>query len=81
MARHIGIGLRRSANKRDRLQTHRARKRCRRIDGRRVQFCDDLTCPGVKSGVLVYKDANHLTEDFAKLQVPAFRALLAEHKF
>ncbi|WP_331158420.1 acyltransferase family protein [Steroidobacter sp.] len=46
-----------------------------------AEFCDDLTCPGVKSGVLVYKDANHVTEDFAKLQVPVFRALLAEHKF
>lgn len=46
-----------------------------------AQICDDHTCPGVKSGVLVYKDADHITEDFAKLQVPAFRALLAEHKF
>lgn len=46
-----------------------------------AQFCDDHTCPGVKSGVLVYKDANHITEDFAKLQVSALRALLAEHEF
>jgi peptidoglycan/LPS O-acetylase OafA/YrhL len=46
-----------------------------------AQFCDNHTCPGVKSGALVYKDANHVTEDFAKLQVPALRALLAEHKF
>lgn len=43
-------------------------------------FCDDHTCPGVKSGTLVYKDANHITEDFAKLQVSALRALLAEQR-
>ncbi|MBM0105641.1 acyltransferase [Steroidobacter sp. S1-65] len=46
-----------------------------------TRFCDEHTCPAVKSGVLVYKDANHITEDFAKLQVPAFRALLEEHEF
>lgn len=41
------------------------------------QFCDSKVCPGIKSGTLVYRDANHLTTQFAGRQVAALRAQLA----
>lgn len=42
------------------------------------EFCDNNVCPGVQSGVLVYRDANRITTEFAARQVSALRALL-EH--
>lgn len=43
-----------------------------------TELCDSNVCPGVKSGTLVYRDANHLTTAFAARQVPVLRAVLAE---
>jgi hypothetical protein len=44
-----------------------------------AQFCDGNICPGMQSGILVYRDANHMTTAFATRQVPALRSLLSEH--
>ncbi len=41
-----------------------------------AEFCDSNVCPGVQSGILVYRDANHMTTAFAARQAPALRALL-----
>ena len=40
-------------------------------------FCSDQVCPSMQSGLLVYRDANHMTAAFAARQVPALRNLLA----
>lgn len=40
------------------------------------QFCDSDVCPGVRWGILVYRDANHMTTAFAARQAPMLRALL-----
>jgi peptidoglycan/LPS O-acetylase OafA/YrhL len=44
-----------------------------------AEFCDSLTCPGVQSGILVYRDANHMTTAFAARQAPVLRSLLSGH--
>ncbi|MBL8264936.1 acyltransferase family protein [Steroidobacter sp.] len=44
-----------------------------------AQFCNDELCPAVDSGILVYRDTNHLTNDTAERQVQALRLLLEEH--
>jgi len=40
------------------------------------EVCNSEVCPGVQSGVLVYRDANHLTTDFAASLAPALSAML-----
>ena len=40
------------------------------------QLCDSEVCPGVQSGVLVYRDANHMTTAFAARQAAALRQAL-----
>jgi peptidoglycan/LPS O-acetylase OafA/YrhL len=39
-------------------------------------FCDSKVCPGMQTGILVYRDANHITSDFAARLVPLLSALL-----
>lgn len=41
-----------------------------------AEFCNTDVCPGVQSGILVYRDANHMTTAFAARQAPVLRALL-----
>jgi hypothetical protein len=43
-----------------------------------AQFCDTDICPGLRDGVLVYRDVNHMTTEFALRQVPVLRALLQD---
>lgn len=43
-----------------------------------AEFCDSNVCPGVHSGILIYRDANHMTTAFAARLTPALRALLVE---
>jgi peptidoglycan/LPS O-acetylase OafA/YrhL len=41
-----------------------------------AEFCDDEVCPGARSGVLVYRDANHMTTAFAAGLMPSLRELV-----
>ena len=40
-------------------------------------FCDAAVCPSMRSGILVYRDANHMTAEFAGRQAAALQLLLA----
>jgi hypothetical protein len=41
-----------------------------------AQFCDDTTCPSMRSGILVYRDANHMTTAFAARQAANLEPML-----
>ncbi|MFC4313278.1 acyltransferase family protein [Steroidobacter flavus] len=41
-----------------------------------AEFCDNAVCPGARSGLLVYRDENHITTAFAARLMPALRELL-----
>ncbi|RUV70663.1 MAG: acyltransferase [Mesorhizobium sp.] len=41
-------------------------------------FCDQ-SCPGMKDGMLVYRDANHLATPYARRLAPLIKAYLPEH--
>jgi hypothetical protein len=41
-----------------------------------VEFCDSAVCPGARSGVLVYRDENHVTTAFAAGLMPTLRDLV-----
>lgn len=43
-----------------------------------AEFCDDSVCPSVRSGILVYRDANHMTTDFAERQAAVLRPMLED---
>jgi peptidoglycan/LPS O-acetylase OafA/YrhL len=43
-----------------------------------AEFCDSTICPGMRSGMLVYRDANHVTTAFAARLAPALSDLLED---
>ena len=43
-----------------------------------AEFCDNEICHGMRSGILVYRDVNHITSDFATTLIPALQALLED---
>ena len=43
------------------------------------EFCDSRVCAVVQSGMLVYRDANHLTTAFAARQAAALANLISNH--
>ena len=43
-----------------------------------MAFCDKGICPAMQSGLLVYRDANHITDAFAARQATALRGLLGD---